>query len=59
MEKITRVNDTTFIIDIEKSTVVSFKLDDNLLEIIDYLVSKFNYNCRSDLIREAIYEYLK
>ncbi len=46
-------------LDISQTVTISFKLEEELLEKIDSLVKELGYQNRSDLIRDAIYEYLR
>ncbi|BDB98951.1 ribbon-helix-helix domain-containing protein [Saccharolobus caldissimus] len=59
MEKIIKVDEVTYVLDQEKSIIVTFKLDEDILTAIDDITYKQGYSCRSDFIREALEEYLK
>ncbi|QGA53482.1 ribbon-helix-helix protein, CopG family [Sulfolobus sp. E5-1-F] len=59
MEKIVKVNDTTYILEDERSVVITFKLEENFLNTVDEIVKKLGYERRSDFIRDAIEKYIK
>jgi len=58
MEKVRKINDCEYELEINPSVTISIKIDDDFLDIVDIMVRKFGYNNRSDLIRDAIMEYL-
>ncbi|AKA72584.1 ribbon-helix-helix protein, CopG family [Saccharolobus solfataricus] len=58
MEKIVKVNDTTYILENERSVVITFKLEENNLSTVDEIVKKLGYEHRSDFIRDAIEKYI-
>ncbi|ACP34282.1 putative transcriptional regulator, CopG family [Sulfolobus islandicus Y.G.57.14] len=58
MEKIVKVNDTTYILEDERSVVITFKLEENILSMVDEIVKKLGYDYRSDFIRDAIEKYI-
>jgi len=53
VEKIVKVNDTTYILEDERSVVITFKLEENILSMVDEIVKKLGYDYRSDFIRDA------
>jgi metal-responsive CopG/Arc/MetJ family transcriptional regulator len=58
VEKIVKVNDTTYILEDERSVVITFKLEENILSMVDEIVKKLGYDYRSDFIRDAIEKYI-
>jgi len=58
VEKILKVNDTTYILEDERSVVITFKLEENILSMVDEIVKKLGYDYRSDFIRDAIEKYI-
>ncbi|ADB85932.1 ribbon-helix-helix domain-containing protein [Saccharolobus islandicus] len=58
MEKIVKVNDTTYILEDERSVIITFKLEENILSMVDEIVKKLGYDYRSDFIRDAIEKYI-
>jgi len=53
-----KVNDTTYILEDERSVVITFKLEENILSMVDEIVKKLGYDYRSDFIRDAIEKYI-
>ncbi|BAB67624.1 ribbon-helix-helix domain-containing protein [Sulfurisphaera tokodaii] len=58
MEKTIKLDENTYILDMEEIHVITFKLDEDFLKTIDDLVKRLGYNNRSDLIRDAIMSYI-
>ncbi|QXJ31589.1 ribbon-helix-helix domain-containing protein [Saccharolobus shibatae] len=58
MEKIVKVNETTYILENERSVVITFKLEENILSMVDEIVKNLGYEYRSDFIRDAIEKYI-
>lgn len=58
MEVVKKLNDTEYELEIISNKVISFKIEDDFLEIIDLYKEKLGYKNRSDLIRDAICSYL-
>ncbi|MCH4815363.1 MAG: ribbon-helix-helix domain-containing protein [Saccharolobus sp.] len=58
MEKIVKVNETTYILEDERSVVITFKLEENILSMVDEIVKNLGYEHRSDFIRDAIEKYI-
>ncbi|BDB98148.1 ribbon-helix-helix domain-containing protein [Saccharolobus caldissimus] len=58
MAKVIQLDEKTFILDEERTYVITFKLEDEILNLIDNNMERSNYNSRSDLIRDAIVEYI-
>ncbi|MFP3260551.1 MAG: ribbon-helix-helix domain-containing protein [Sulfolobus sp.] len=54
-----RLNERTFEIELNEVKTISFKLDEEFLREIDEMVKVLGYTNRSDLIRDAIQEYIK
>ncbi|MFP3225624.1 MAG: ribbon-helix-helix domain-containing protein [Sulfolobaceae archaeon] len=54
-----RVDDGTFVLELNEVKTISFKLDEEFLREIDEMVKVLGYTNRSDLIRDAIQEYIK
>lgn len=59
MASIRKVNETTFEIDLGEVKTISFKLEEDFLREIDEKVKLLGYQNRSDLIRDAIVEYIQ
>ncbi|WP_338603689.1 ribbon-helix-helix domain-containing protein [Sulfolobus tengchongensis] len=59
MEKIVRIDDITYVLETQNSMVVTFKLEEDLLTMVDETLRKLGYSSRSDFIRHAIEEYIK
>ncbi|MFP3064242.1 MAG: ribbon-helix-helix domain-containing protein [Sulfolobus sp.] len=54
-----RLNERTFELELNEVKTISFKLDEEFLREIDEMVKVLGYTNRSDLIRDAIQEYIK
>ena len=54
-----RLDESTFELELNEVKTVSFKLDEEFLREIDEMVKVLGYTNRSDLIRDAIQEYIK
>ena len=54
-----RLGDGTFELEMNEVKTISFKLDEEFLREIDEMVKVLGYTNRSDLIRDAIQEYIK
>ncbi|BFI75013.1 ribbon-helix-helix domain-containing protein [Sulfurisphaera ohwakuensis] len=59
MATIRKVNETTFEIDLGEVKTISFKLEEDFLREIDEMTKMLGYSNRSDLIRDAIIEYIQ
>lgn len=57
--EVRKVSDILFELDVNQSITISFKLESDLLKEIDEAVKILGYTNRSDLIRDAIIEYIK
>jgi metal-responsive CopG/Arc/MetJ family transcriptional regulator len=58
MDKVRKINECEYELEINPSVTISIKLEDSFLEVVDIMVKKYGYKNRSDLIRDAIMEYL-
>jgi metal-responsive CopG/Arc/MetJ family transcriptional regulator len=58
MEKIKRLDETTYELEINQTITVSFKLEEDFLRQVDEAVKVLGYSNRSDLIRDAIISYI-
>jgi metal-responsive CopG/Arc/MetJ family transcriptional regulator len=54
-----RLDESTFELELNEVKTISFKLDEEFLREIDEMVKVLGYTNRSDLIRDAIQEYIK
>mgnify|MGYP001772514261 CR=1 FL=1 len=59
MNGVKRLDESTFELELNEVKTISFKLDEEFLREIDEMVKVLGYTNRSDLIRDAIYEYIK
>ncbi|MEM3688187.1 ribbon-helix-helix domain-containing protein [Saccharolobus sp.] len=59
MRKVVKLDDKTFILEEERSLVITFKLEEENLIIIDELLNELGFSSRSDLIRKAIIEFIE
>lgn len=59
MRKVVKLDDKTFILEEERSLVITFKLEEENLIIIDELLNELGFSSRSDLIREAVIEFIE
>lgn len=57
--EVRKVSDGLFELDVSQSVTISFKLEGDLLNEIDEAVKLLGYTNRSDLIRDAIDEYIR
>ncbi|ARM77015.1 ribbon-helix-helix domain-containing protein [Acidianus manzaensis] len=58
MEIIKKDKDGSYEIELEETLTISFKIEEELLNQIDEAVKTLGYGNRSDLIRDAISEYM-
>ena len=58
MEQVKKVGDGVFEVEMNETLTISFKLEEELLRQVDEAVKTLGYNNRSDLIRDAIIEYI-
>ncbi|BFH73660.1 ribbon-helix-helix domain-containing protein [Sulfurisphaera javensis] len=58
MATIRKVDETMFEIDLGEVKTISFKLEEDFLREIDEKAKMLGYTNRSDLIRDAIIEYI-
>ncbi|AWR96407.1 ribbon-helix-helix protein, CopG family [Acidianus sulfidivorans JP7] len=58
MEIIRKDKDGSYEIELEETLTISFKIEEELLEQVDKAVKEFGYANRSDLIRDAISEFM-
>ena len=54
-----RLDESTFELELNEVKTISFKLDEEFLRELDEMVKVLGYTNRSDLIRDAIQEYIK
>jgi|ECHnycMinimDraft_1075156.scaffolds.fasta_scaffold00048_20 metal-responsive CopG/Arc/MetJ family transcriptional regulator len=59
MTKVFKIDDSTIILDMENDVTISFKLDEEKINMIDKLAKEFGYTTRSDFLREAIRQYVE
>ncbi|MEM0173775.1 MAG: ribbon-helix-helix domain-containing protein [Sulfolobaceae archaeon] len=60
MEKVRQIDSNSFEIELTPNTVtVTFKLDEEIMQKLDFLVKELGFQNRSELIRDAIEKYLK
>ncbi|BDC17324.1 ribbon-helix-helix domain-containing protein [Acidianus sp. HS-5] len=59
VESIRKINDLEYEIDFNNSVVVTMKIEEEFLEEIDKATTVLGFKNRSDLIRDALKEYLK
>ncbi|PVU70877.1 CopG family transcriptional regulator [Sulfolobus sp. SCGC AB-777_L09] len=59
MNGVKRLDESTFELELNEVKTISFKLDEEFLREIDEMVKVLGYTNRSDLIRDAIQEYIK
>lgn len=58
MELIKKNEDGSYEIELEETLTISFKIEEELLNKIDEAVKALGYSNRSELIRDAIREYI-
>lgn len=58
MEQVKKVGDGMFEVEMNETLTISFKLEEELLKQVDEAVKNLGYSNRSDLIRDAILEYI-
>ncbi len=58
MEQVKKVGDGVFEVEMNETLTISFKLEEELLKQVDDAVKSLGYTNRSDLIRDAILEYI-
>ncbi|AAY79680.1 ribbon-helix-helix domain-containing protein [Sulfolobus acidocaldarius] len=58
MNGVKKLDDNTFELEMSGVKTISFKLDDDFLQEVDKMVRLLGYTNRSDLIRDAILEYI-
>ena len=59
MVAIRKLSDNTFELDLGEVKTISFKLEEDFLREIDEMTKILGYSNRSDLIRDAIIEYIQ
>ena len=59
MITIRKLGDNTFELDLGEVKTISFKLEEEFLKEIDEMTKILGYSSRSDLIRDAIIEYIQ
>jgi len=59
MVAIRKLGDNTFELDLGEVKTISFKLEEDFLREIDEMTKILGYSNRSDLIRDAIIEYIQ
>ncbi|MBP1357693.1 MAG: ribbon-helix-helix protein, CopG family [Sulfolobus sp.] len=59
MATIRKLGDNMFELDLGEVKTISFKLEEDFLREIDEMTKILGYSNRSDLIRDAIMEYIK
>ena len=59
MVAVRKLSDEVFELDLEGVRTVTFKLDDEILREIDEMTRKLGYSNRSELIRDAVEEYIQ
>lgn len=58
MERIRKIGDGVYEVEMNETLTISFKLEEELLKQIDEAVKSLGYSNRSELIRDAILEYI-
>lgn len=58
MELIKKNDDGSYEIELDETLTISFKIEEELLSKVDEAVKLLGYTNRSDLIRDAIREYI-
>lgn len=59
MNGVRKLDETTYELEFNSVKTISFKLDEDFLREIDEMVKIMGYSNRSDLIRDAITEFIK
>jgi len=58
MEQVKKVGDGVYEVEMNETLTISFKLEEELLKLVDEAVKSLGYANRSELIRDAILEYI-
>jgi metal-responsive CopG/Arc/MetJ family transcriptional regulator len=58
MEQVKKVGDGVYEVEMNETLTISFKLEEELLKQVDEAVKILGYANRSELIRDAILEYI-